>query len=110
METIKLLKDTYDNDFYEKVIDREFTEFLPDGQAQAQTLPSIEEFFATYEEIFYNIPSEGDQNSHRYILEKTAQHLGVNISPDSIQALIDEVTSLRQQLVDSAQTTLNLNR
>jgi hypothetical protein len=40
------------------------------------------------------------------LLNKIAGTLGVNVDTTDIQALLDEITSLRQQLVD-VQTTVN---
>jgi hypothetical protein len=56
--------------------------------------------------LFYQIPKEGEVNSHRFILEREAEYLGVIIDQEDIQALLDEITSLRQQVLDT-QTTLN---
>ena len=70
---------------------------------------TIDDFFQLYEDLFYQIPKEGDSNSHRYILNKEAGYLGVIVSQDDIQALLDEITSLRQQLLDTQQVISNLS-
>jgi hypothetical protein len=63
---------------------------------------TIEDFFQLYEELFYQIPKEGEVESHRYILTKEAEYLGVQLADDvDIQALLNEITSLRQQLLDA---------
>jgi hypothetical protein len=102
MEKIELLKDVYIDKSYSSVIDREFKEFDAVNNITAQMRPTVEEFFVMYDELFYDIPKEGDSNSHRVLLDKSAKYLGVNVSSNSIQALIDEVTSLRQQILDAA--------
>lgn len=102
MEKIELLKDVYINKSYSNVIDREFKEFDATTYTTAQRRPTVEEFFAMYDELFYDILKEGDSNSHRVLLDKSAKYLGVNVSTNNIQALIDEVTSLRQQILDAA--------
>lgn len=84
-----------------KVIDTEFRQLL---RPQETTEFSVEDFFALYEDLFYQIPKEGDINSHTYILNRTVEYLGVKLADDiDIQALLDEITSLRQQLVDTQQ-------
>jgi hypothetical protein len=65
---------------------------------------TVDDFFKLYEELFYQIPREGDINSHRYILEKEADYLGVNLNDDDIQALLDEITNLRQEILDTQKT------
>ena len=78
------------------------------NQQQAEPTPvfTLDDFFELYDQLFYQIPKEGDTNSHRFILQKEADYLGVIISQDDIQALLDEITVLRQQVLDT-QTTLN---
>lgn len=84
-----------------KVIDTEFRQLL---RPQETTEFAIDDFFALYEDLFYQIPKEGDINSHTYILNRTVEYLGVKLADDiDIQALLDEITSLRQQLVDTQQ-------
>jgi hypothetical protein len=96
--TIKIDKKVLSKDL-SKVIDIEFHQLVK----PTTTIEfSIEEFFTLYEDLFYQIPKEGDSNSHRYILNKTVEYLGVKLADDiDIQALLDEITSLRQQLVDT---------
>ena len=60
--------------------------------------------------MFYQIPKEGDANSHRYILQREADYLGVSISQDDIQALLNEITSLRQQVLEAQQTINELTK
>ena len=77
-------------------------------------LPStftLTDFFQLYENLFESISKEGDIQSHRYILNKTAEYLGVNINETTdIQALLDEITSLRNELLDTNKTLLDLNK
>jgi hypothetical protein len=60
--------------------------------------------------LFYQIPKDGDSNSHQYILQREADYLGINIDNTNIQSLLDEVTSLRQELLDTQQTINNLTK
>ena len=106
MSQIPIEKQVFDKNQFGNVIDTQFSQLL-NNQGEGDTLTfTIEDFFQLYEDLFYQIPKEGDTNSHRYILEKEAEYLGVIISQDDIQALLDEITTLRQQLLDT-QTALN---
>ena len=81
------------------VLNTDFSFFLKDTIVPEFTL---EDFFQLYEELFYQIPKEGEVESHRYILNKEAEYLGVQLADDvDIQALLNEITSLRQQLLES---------
>lgn len=105
MSQIPIEKQVFDKDAFGKVINTQFS-YLLNNQAEEAPTFTIDDFFQLYEDLFYQIPKEGDTNSHRYILEKEADYLGVIISQDDIQALLDEITTLRQQVLDS-QTALD---
>ena len=90
------------------VLNTDFSFFLKDTIVPEFTL---EDFFQLYEELFYQIPKEGEVESHRYILNKEAEYLGVQLADDiDIQALLNEITSLRQQLLESKTIILNLQK
>ena len=105
MSQIPIEKTVYDKNTFGKVIDTQFHQLLNNQNEETPTF-TIDDFFELYEQLFYQIPKEGDINSHRYILEREADYLGVNINQDDIQALLDEITALRQQVLDS-QTIVN---
>jgi hypothetical protein len=96
---------------YDKVLDTEFKTFGVNN-ISGITQISIEEFFQIYNELFYQIPKEGDDNSHNFILNKTIEYLDVKLADDeSIQALLDEVAFLRRQILEDNKTiaeTLNI--
>jgi len=105
-EQIPIEKIVYDKDTFSKVVDTQFSQLLTNTQEEDTPTFTIEDFFELYEQLFYQIPKEGDTDSHRYILEKEAEYLGVIINQDDIQALLDEITILRQQVIDT-QTALD---
>jgi hypothetical protein len=106
MSQIPIQKTVFSKDAYTKVINTSFSQFLNQASEEDQLSFTVDDFFDLYDQLFYQIPIEGDTNSHRYILQREADYLGVSISQDDIQALLDEITSLRQQVLD-AQTTIN---
>jgi hypothetical protein len=86
---------------YDKVLDTEFKTFLTNPTVNTLTL---EEFFQNYNDLFYQIPKEGDSNSHTYILDQTLQYLNLKLANDAeIQLLLDEITNLRRQLLLDAE-------
>ena len=106
MSQIPIEKQVFDKNTFIKVIDTQFHQLLNSQVAEETLTFTIDDFFELYEQLFYQIPKEGDTNSHRYILEKEADYLGVNINQEDIQALLNEITDLRQQVLDN-QTSLN---
>jgi len=106
-ENIPVQRAIYDKNRFPKVIDTQFRELnSPELVAPEVT---IEEFFALYDELFFSIPTEGDVDSHRYILQREAEYLGVKFADDvDIQALLQEITDLRQQLLTAETENANL--
>jgi hypothetical protein len=86
---------------YDKVLDTEFRTFITTPTVNTLTL---EEFFQNYNDLFYQIPKEGDTNSHQYILDQTLQYLNLRLANDTeIQLLLEEITNLRRQLLLDAE-------
>jgi len=105
MSQISIEKQVYDKVSFGKVIDTQFSQLLNNVTEETPTF-TLEDFFQLYEQLFYQIPKEGDADSHRYMLEKSADYLGVIVSQDDIQSLLEEITNLRQQVLDT-QTALD---
>jgi len=106
MSQIPVQKTVFNKDQYGRVINTQFSQLLNQGAEVEEPTFTVDDFFELYEELFYQIPKEGDTNSHQYILQKEADYLGISINQDDIQALLDEITSLRQQVLDT-QTIIN---
>jgi len=106
MSQIPIEKQVFDKNQFGKVINTGFSQLLNQQIEVPTPTFTLEDFFTLYDQLFYQIPKEGEADSHRYILQREANYLGVIIDQDDIQALLDEITALRQQVLD-AQTALN---
>jgi len=110
MSQISVQKTVFNKDTYNRVINTQFYQLINQGVQEDTPSFTVDDFFQLYEDLFFQIPKEGDINSHRYILQKEADYLGVSISQDDIQALLDEITSLRQQVLETQQTVNDLTK
>jgi hypothetical protein len=108
-EVIPVELAVYNKDRFSKVIDTQFSELtVPEVIAPETT---VDDFFALYNELFFEIPKEGDINSHRFILNRGIEYLGVQLADDvNIQALLQEITDLRQQLLAAETENVNLTQ
>ena len=104
MSQIPVQKTVFDKNTFSRVVNTQFNQLIGGGEEELSF--SVEDFFELYDQLFYQIPTEGETNSHRFILQREADYLGVSISQEDVQALLDEITALRQQVLD-AQTTIN---
>lgn len=105
-QPVTLQKQVYDKNQYQKVIDTSFTQLVQPTPVTPESIPSISvaEFFNNYQEIFFQIPKFGDINSHEYLIKTSQEYIGSNqLTDDTIQALIEEVTQLRQENLDLQQ-------
>ena len=110
MSQISVQKTVFNKDTYGRVIDTQFRQLINQGVVDETPSFTIDDFFQLYEDLFYQIPKEGDTNSHQYILQKEADYLGISISQDDVQALLDEITLLRQQVLETQQTVNDLTK
>jgi hypothetical protein len=107
MANYTLNKTVYDRGAYINAVDTTFTQMTPPPPPIEDTI-TVEEFFGYYNKIFYDIPVQGDINSHAYLVKKSGDYIGGNAVNNDIQILLDEITSLRQQLLNSQQQLLML--
>jgi len=109
MEKVTFIKQVKGLNTYTSVIDTRFTELVqPTAQTEEEEI-TVAKFFEYYDRLFYDIPAEGDINSHKYIVERSSEYLGGSGVDSEKAALIEEINSLRQQLLDigDAYTTIN---
>jgi hypothetical protein len=106
MSQIPIQRTVFDKDQFTKVVDTNFSQLINNQTLEEQPSFTLDDFFQLYDDLFNQIPREGDINSHQYILQREADYLGVQIDKDDLQALLDEITSLRQEVLDS-QTIIN---
>lgn len=108
-QQVNLIKQVYDKNQYKKVIDTSFTQLVTTNAASTGSiLPTVDEFFFYYNQLFFDIPKFGVTNSHEYLIKTSQDYIGVsNVVDDEKQALIDEITELRQENLELQQQILN---
>jgi hypothetical protein len=99
MEQVNLNKSVFEKRQYERVIDTSFTQLVQPAATSSVVPPSISvaEFFTNYQTLFFEIPKYGNTNSHEYLIKTSQAYAGEFNNDDTIQALIEEVTQLRQE-------------
>ena len=108
-QPVTLQKQVYDKNQYQKVIDTSFTQLVqPPTQDTGSALPSVDQFFDFYNQLFFDIPKFGETNSHEYLIKTSTEYIGASsVVSDELQALIDEITELRQENLDLQQQLLS---
>ncbi len=109
MANVELVKEIYGINTYTKAVDTSFTELVvPTTEATASVI-TVDQFFQYYDDLFFDIPVSGSINSHVYLVERSQQYIGGSVIDNEKQALIEEINSLRQQLLDLNQSFTSIN-
>lgn len=106
---ITLVRKIYNTETYEKVIDPSFTEFVTASVELETPIVTVDQFFDYYQQLFFDIPVDGVINSHTYLVQQSQQYIGGSVIDLEKQALIEEINSLRQQLLDLNQNFTTIN-
>lgn len=105
MVTPNLTNTVFAKSQYSTVISTAFTELnQPQTEQPAQpTTISISEFFNNYDTLFFEIPKFGETNSHEYLIKTSSDYIQAEFIDSTIQALLDEITQLREDNVQLTQ-------
>ena len=99
-QRINLVRKVYNKNDYPKTIDTSFNELtLPQPPEQAPII-TVEQFFNYYDQLFFDIPKTG-VNSHNTLIQQSSEYVGNEQTNAEIEALVQEVNSLRSHLIET---------
>ena len=99
-ERIDLLRKVYSKSEYTKIINTNFTQLGVSTIAEEEENEiTVEQFFGYYNDLFYDIPVEGETNSHEYLAKTSGEYVGFDQDNEEIEALRQEITGLREELL-----------
>ena len=107
MAEYTLNRTVFKKEDYENAIDISLSQVSTPSPPLEDTI-SVAEFFDLYEAIFYDIPSNGSTNSHEYIVKTSGDYINFEQTNEDVQALLDEITILRQDLLAANQQVADL--
>lgn len=108
-QEVKLVKEVYGRNTYTRIVDTSFSElYQPVTATDTSTQITVEQFFDYYNQLFFEIPAMGEVNSHEYLVKRSTDYLGGSVLSDNERAYIEEINSLRQQLLEANQNYLSL--
>jgi uncharacterized protein (UPF0335 family) len=106
-QRVDLNKNVFNKADFLKTVDASFKQLVPPPVEEAPAF-TIEDFFVEYENLFFEIPKEGETNSHRYLAQRSGEYANFDLVNQEIQALLDEIALLRQENVDLQQQVFDL--
>ena len=58
-------------------------------------MATLEDFWILYDQFFYDIPKNGDTNSHTYLARTSGEYANYEFMQEQIQELLDEIAEIR---------------
>tara|TARA_R110002051_G_scaffold60607_1_gene111168 strand:+ start:199 stop:564 length:366 start_codon:yes stop_codon:yes gene_type:complete len=109
-ENINLNRQVFERNAFERTVDTSFSQLVPQETQKFfdTNLANINDFFVMYEKLFYEIPKQGEGNSHEYLITQSSEYINFQSLNEEIQALLDEISSLREDLLESNKLTVEL--
>ena len=112
MGKINLNRTVFDKRKFNQSVDTEFSQLVTKEQQNFfdPDLATIDDFFTIYTNLFYEIPKEGAVNSHEYLIVESSEYINFDKINEDIQVLLEEITSLREELLVRDQDNLDLQQ
>lgn len=109
MDKINLTKKGFEKTQYKRVIDTSFKQLVspPAVEPTQTTAEKIAAFFAQYEDLFYEIPKEGETNSHEFLIRQSTAYTNFELANEDVEALLDEIASLRERNLELERQIIN---
>lgn len=105
-KNVEIKKTVLDRKGFSGVIDNTFKFFKePEPVVENDT---VQELFRLYDKLYALIQIEGEEQSHQYLVERSSELYRIDTQLESIQPLLDEVASLRIQILEGNRRILEL--
>ena len=106
-ERVNLNKNVFKKEDFLKTVDTSFKQLVP---PPTEVVPAftVDDFFVEYENLFFDIPKEGETNSHQYLAQRSGEYIAFDQVNEEIQALLEEIATLRQENLDLQQQLFDL--
>ena len=109
-QELNLYREVYGQNTYTRVVDTQFKQLIDPIETNVVQAITVEEFFNLYESLFFEIPINGDVNTHEYLVRRSTEYLGGSVISDNEKALLEEINSLRQQLLDTNSSLIDISK
>ncbi len=85
-ERIDLLRKIYSKSEYIKIIDTDFTQLgVSTVEEIEENQVTVEQFFGYYNDLFYDIPAEGETNSPEFLVKTSGDYIGLDQESEEME-------------------------
>lgn len=103
---INIHKTVLKKDEFDKVIDSSFSTFIE--EEIEESTDTVENLFRLYRKLYYDIPIEGETNSHTFLVTESSKLVDIEKDLTDVQPLLDEITELRERLLTVNQQMIEI--
>ena len=101
-ERLDLLREVFNKIEYIKTINTSFSELgVTSINEDLEKQVTVGQFFELYNQLFYDIPANGEINSHQYLVRTSGDYINFDEINDEIAALQAEIAQLRTDLLNA---------
>ena len=102
---VNLKRQVFDKNAFNNTVDTSFTQLntVDDPSFFDVNLATQEDFWILYHKFFYEIPKEGDINSHQYLVQTSGDFIDYTPQKEEIEALLSEIAELRTENLEVRQ-------
>ena len=107
---VKIQKTVFNKAAFNETVNTEFTQLVttPDPSFFDINLATQNDFWILYEKFFYEIPKEGEINSHEYLAKTSGEYINLEDTNEEIQALQAEIAQLRSDLLSAQMDNIRI--
>lgn len=106
---IDLVREQFSKAAFSKVVDTSITKLITAVPTAVEpTTENIQLFFQSYDTLFTSIPKFGATDSHEFLVQQSGNYIDANNQQEEISLLLQEINSLRNELLESNRTNLEL--
>jgi len=104
-KNINLKRQVFDKAKFNETVNTNFTQLKSelDPQFFDLSLATLDDFWSLYEKFFYDIPKDGDINSHLYLVKTSGEYIDYTPQKEEIEALLEEIAELRTENLEVRQ-------
>jgi hypothetical protein len=107
---MELKRQVFDKNKFNETVDTTFSQLSSkqDPNFFDINLATQNDLFILYKKFFYDIPKEGEIESHQFIIDESTDYVGVGELNDNLKALLDEISLLREENLELRQQNIFL--
>ena len=85
---VTLNKTVFDKNQYSQLVNTEFSTTsatgLGVGETEPEEEPDVEDFFEMYNDLFYDIPQFGEEESHEFLIQRSSEYINFEANQDEM--------------------------